>query len=300
MPCRDNMVHVSIRDLTNSQGLKLRINSEQSWCFPKDECLMSGTIYPYWRRGLRQICKDEYLYDSISGFFHFASQYVSRSRTVDLIGAIALEYNRACDFRGKYMQELTIEKEVSIDTFKNKYCPEVNRRKKRRGKERRLLYYFNTFNALDPFIHRLIFNYVRAIDLFNKCFEEEAIIALENTINISEQFVRERLKISDEDQRAITAYILGFTRSEYWILKRIYELRCYFGAHPSMSKWWDFFEIYENSFDEMFQTVKKLVIRTAEFEQANRIVEKEPRIWSAWLNSNLLMLWNAVWFHRLP
>lgn len=301
IPARDEMFHINIRDLTNSKKLALRINSESSWCYPKgEECLMTGTVYPYWRRGLHSICKDEYLYDAISTFFHFASQYISRSRVVDLIGAIAIEYNRACDFRGNTLIEFVGNKENTVPEFKRKYCSEVFKKTKYRGSQKRLVYYFNLFNSLDPFIHRLLFNYVRAIDLFEKCFAEEAITALDNTINVSEQFVRERLGISSHDQRIIVAYVLGMTPNDCRVLKRIYDLRCYFGAHPSMSKWWDFFEIYDQDFDEMFETVKKLVIKTAEAEEVNRVVEKNPKVWSQWLNSNLLMIWNSVWFHKLP
>lgn len=303
MPKRDKFSHVYVRDLSNSTNLPCTVVTDEVWCLPvKDKYLMAGVVFPYWRHGFKSICKDENLKDTISWFFHFASQYIARSRVVDVIGAIALAYNQACDFRGETCRLYSINefKAFTIDSIRKECGVDKLNQDKCNNRGKRFINYFNLFNSLDPFINRMVFNYTRAINLFKNGFEEEAITALDNTVNVAEQYVRERLQRSDKDQRALTCFILGMTRSEVNSLKQLYNLRCCFGAHPSFTKWWDFFEIYEDHFEEFFKVVKKIVINTCRMEQVNRVVDKKPKSWSQWLNSNLLMLWEAVSFQKIP
>jgi hypothetical protein len=107
LPSRDNNKSFQIRDLTNSESLKISYNSPYLMCkySSEKECVLVGTLAPAWSRGWQNISKDAFVSDIIDTFFHFASQYIYRSYQINLIGAIALTYGKHCDFRGNEFQE---------------------------------------------------------------------------------------------------------------------------------------------------------------------------------------------------
>ncbi|HOO57635.1 MAG TPA: hypothetical protein PLN69_12495 [bacterium] len=297
LPSRDSILTGQIRDLTNSHDLSIYIHSENIFCKPQDDFLLVGVLAPYWKNGLREICKTEAIYDQVEGFFHFAQQYVVRSRQINLIGSIALTYKRACDFRGHTLKYFTLNTDESVVDFKSQF-PETPRKLSKN--ERLLTQLFNNMNALDPFINRIVFCYVRALKLDELGFAEEAITALDSVIDVAESFLCERIGIKEEDQRKTLSEFLGLSDNQKDRLSFLYEIRCYFGAHPAYSKWWDFGELYESEFEKLFEVVKKVVIKICELESKNRIVDDNPKKWSEWFCKNAMLLWDAVGFHRIP
>jgi hypothetical protein len=297
LPINDVFVQLWIREITNTTNLNCRMVTSDVCCSP-DKSIYASVVIPNWRNGMRKICKDEELYQAVSWFFHFASQYIGRSRLANLVGAIALTFNQATDFRGKMTQMTCDNSELAIQLAIEQHLGQIEI--STRGRERVLKAWCDLINSLDPFIHRMIFNYVRAVDLFKNDFYEEAMTALDSTVNVAEQFVRERLGVSEQDQRLATARILGLSRHHTEQLKFLYNIRCYFGAHPSLSKWWDFSELYANEFDDLFDAVKQVIYHTCVAENHNRVVDKLPSTWSSWFNQNAVMLWKSVWFSKLP
>jgi len=300
LPERDELVHVWIRDLINSNGLGCNFTIDDLWCKSQNkDFLLAGVTVPYWRRGFRQICKDDYVYDSVSTFFHFASQYVGRSKLVNLIGAIALTYNRACDFRGHKFSELVCRSNSdAINSQMTEYFSDIQHNP--RGREKILISWCERINSLDPYINRMIFNYIRALELFDKGFSEESIAALDGTVNVAEQFVRERMGIHEKQPRVAVIKAFGLKDKVVIDLEFLYNLRCYFGAHPSLSKWWDFGEIYEHDFSKLFDLCKIIIYHTCKAEEKYRIVERNPTSWANWFNENAMTLWKAVWFEKIP
>lgn len=303
LPKRDSSFLVHVRELTNSANLPCSIVKDDVWCYPKKgQGLVTGVVFPHWRRGWRDICGDESICDLISDFFHFASQYVSRSRVVDITGSIALTYHQACDFRGDWSREVELTMDDSSSCRLSELRKDATRHQKKicRGKERELTTWCKILNSLDPFMNRILFNYIRAVDLFENNFCEEAIVALDNAVCVASQFAQERLTCLGKNPRSAMSLSIGMSKSDTQRLDRLYKLRCSFGAHPGLSKWWDFFEVYEDSFEEMFEVVKKVILKIAHKEQATRVVDKHPESWALWFNVNAMMIWNSVWFHRLP
>jgi hypothetical protein len=83
-------------------------------------------------------------------------------------------------------------------------------------------------------------------------------------------------------------------------LERLYILRCRFAAHPSKSKWWDFYEIYEDDIEQLKLSVRKLLIKYLKYENKNRLIDAHPTLWSQWFIENCDIVYDAVWFHEIP
>lgn len=301
----DSRVQIMIRNLSNSEKLNLSFTSDEVIIGPNDEreSLYVGVLMPSWDKGLRNICKDEYVYDFISWFFHFASQYVARSRIVDVMSSLNIVYGRSCDFRGDKMLNFTIPKSEQVkDEFILAFMRETNARFRHefRARERNVVYWVNKINTLDPFIHRVFFNYLNACKLYAGQFDEEAITSLDKTVDVIQQYARERMSVNGtNNQRELTLDALEMTEWEKILLTRLYDIRNLFGGHPSMSKWWDFSEIFEGDIESLFEVVKRLIYKTVMHENINRVVEKNPSSWSKWFEEHAMMLWETIWFEKI-
>ncbi|MBV6715256.1 hypothetical protein [Paenibacillus chitinolyticus] len=301
----DSRVQIMIRNLTDSERINISYISNEVIIAPNDkrESLFVGVLMPSWDKGLRNICKDEYVYDAISWFFHFASQYVARSRMVDVMSSLNMVYGLSCDFRGDRMLKFTTP---NSERVKDEFILAFKRETKTRfrydygARERNLVFWVNKINTLDPFIHRVFFNYINSCKLYEGQFDEEAITSLDKTVDVIQQYARERMSINGtNNQRELTLDAFEMTEYEKVLLTRLYDLRNFFGGHPSMSKWWDFSEIFEEDIESFFQVVKRLIYKTVMHENFNRVVEKNPLSWSEWFEEHAMMLWETVWFEKI-
>ncbi|MGG1518261.1 hypothetical protein ABE504_22775 [Paenibacillus oryzisoli] len=300
----DKNVQIIIRNLVNSKKLGFSYEGEELLITPdsRRENLYIGVTMPSWDRGLRHICRDEHVYDVISWFFHFASQYVARSRMIDVIASINLVYGRTCDFRGHKMIKILEEKSTCKNSLELALKSEANPIYKKRlsSNERQLFCLIDQSNSLDPFVHRIHFNFLKSCKLLNSEFYEEAITSLDKTVDVIHQYARERMNINGTDnQRDLTLTAFEMSGEEKHQLARLYDIRNFFGGHPSMSKWWDFSEIFDEDIDQLFVTVRKLINRLIMHENCHRVVEKSPVLWSTWFLANAMILWDSVWFERI-
>src|SRR3954471_19622879 len=103
-----------------------------------------------------------------------------------------------------------------------------------RGRRSRVLQgWIRELNCLDPFIHRMVFQYVRALFLFEDDYWEEGITALDGAVDVGLQFWAERLNRSGGS--AMASSLVSSVNADR--LDLLNKLRNYFGAHPSLSKW---------------------------------------------------------------
>ncbi len=302
LPKRDESYEIVIRDMAGSEGLNLSFLRNTIWAYPEMERknLMVGVIAPYWRKGWRDIIRDEGARELVKDFFFFASQYIMRARAIDLLGALSLVYRRSCDFRGSRIEggDISPYSPLSLKDFREKRISCLLKTKIS-SREKQTIKFCELINSLDPFVNRTIFNYLRAVELYDHGFLEEAIVALDNIVDIASQFLKSRLKLQGNREDVIQS-AWKLSESNKFMIIRLYDLRCFFGAHPSISKWWDFGEIYENEEEAYFVLCKLLITKLVEEENRNRVVEKNPQYWSVWFADNAEMLWDSIWFHRIP
>lgn len=301
----DNLLQIKVRDLEDADGIRFSLIHDETIVGPNQngEVLFVGTIMPSWDRGLRAYCNDENVYDLISWFFHFAAQYVARSRTIDVLSGINLVYGRTCSYNGNQISTKLIpksreSKEKLIIALNEMTRVEFYQSHNRR--EKSLLFWIDKINSLDLYINRIFFNYINACKLIKAGFGEEAVTSLDKTVDVVQQYGRERMNINESaDHRGAVLTALGMNNKASILLRQLYDIRNMFGGHPSNSKWWDFHEIFEGEFDSFFYTVKQLIMKVVQHENNNRLVEKHPLEWSQWFKENADMLWNAVWFEQI-
>ena len=320
LPGRDGGVVLEVRALVDSADLPCWYFTHTAWLYPTENgSLACGVQAPNWQFGWSSISRDDFVTDTVGNFFHFARQYVARSRMVGMVGAIALTYDRACEFRfashGAWVRvgERPVEDSALIHAWMPR-LPTVKDATQhlqirpefapvavmpRGGRRHRELHgWIRSINGLDPFVHRAIFQFWRSTALLEHHFWEEAVTALDGTVSVIGQFAGIRLGVGSNARQSL-ASIFDLSQKDQRLFDGLYELRCDFGAHPSRSKWWDFGEIYGDEIEVYRVAVKRLLRNFLESERAYRVVEPNPFEWSEWFSSNALMLWDAVWFEHI-
>lgn len=305
LPSRDRLLELEVRSLTDSQGLSCRYVSDVSCLVPVDDSLRCAVVRPRWHRGWRSVTNDYLLENLLSGFFHLASQYVSRSFAVSLQCALALVYRRACDFHFSPDISFTaVGPEMPFETLQealNAFLSESGipigsvRPELWRGRERQLSSWVNQINGLDPYIHRSSFQFVKSVRLYEGGFDEEAVTGLDGITSIVAQFVRERLGTIGDDRREVLFSQIDLPESVKTKLLRLQELRSEFGAHPGKSRWWDFGETYTDEFDEFFDASRFLLWKLFRLERDNRLVFFDPERSSEFVSRNAVMVLESVW-----
>ncbi len=308
LPKRDGESLLATYTFRGIGELRLRYESQHLVVFAggRRSGLRLAVVAPGWRNGWKEIAQDEDLGEQISWFFHFASQYVMRSYAVSALGAIALVYNQGIEVNrssnGSWTGIEVAPSDVNLPEILRRRAGWRNLRSKRStsSKEARVHSWIRTINGLDPYVHRALFLYIRAVNLLDQGFEEQAMTCLDCITAVASEFVRDVLGERDDQQRERTYRALHLTPDQAEMLRHLYAVRCYFGGHPSPTKWWDFRELYEQEI-EQYATVSQLVIRKlCELERRHRRVDPRPTSWHAWFLKHSVMLWNAVGFDRLP
>lgn len=301
LPKRDNEQFFQIRDFTNTSELKLNLSYNNIMCYFSDEenLLKVGVVCPNWSRGWKEISKDKFVSEQIDFLFHFISQYVYRSYQVNLIGAIALSTGIPTDFRGGTLENIQGDYVLcKVEAFKKHIDgkPSVLSLK--------TLGYLKLINALDPYVNKVVFYYVRFLELYEFDFTEEALTAADNMVDVIFQSIKKRLKKPTQNREEMSHYVYDeiklYDSIARYNLDRLYLLRCRFTAHPSRSKWWDFYEIYEGEIEKIKISIRKLLIAYLKYENNNREVDATPMLWSSWFKEHCDIIYDAVWFHEVP
>ena len=295
----DQRREIVVRQLAGSGKLYCEFSAEDLWVYRAETgWLEVGDVGPGWRRGWQDFDKDEHIADLISGFFHFAGQYVHRGRAASIIGAIAATYDKAWDFRhgrleSRYVDNDEVKNVERKSLIRAKYFSPTAIRLNSRS--RQFITWVNCINGLDPYIQRAVYYFWRATSLMESDFFEESVTALDKLTSVAASFLQNRLSIPDRPRaQLVEKFHMGHKDSDN--LDLLYKLRNNYGAHPSGSKWWDFADIYCDDIDDMRQTSRKLLWQLCKAERDFREVEPFPATWSTWFRQNALMLFDSVWF----
>lgn len=290
LPNRDLEAWVHLRPLSDSDGLRLAFSGDSCWSYLDTEgAPWIGVVLPSWRAGWKH--RDPDVEDLLGDFFHFASQYVARSRASNIVGAIALTYDRACDFRFEGLVAKRLDGSdqphlASLIANVRTECRQGHPQPRMRGAaQRRFKKWAEELNALDPFVHRAIFQFWRSRALAAHEFWEDSTNALDSVVSVAAQFASSRLGVQG-DVRSQLAAVFSLPAREQAVLDELYRLRSKYGGHPSPSKWWDFAEMYEDFLPESVDVVSHVLGALSSAEGANRIVDAEPRSWSDWFTDN--------------
>lgn len=316
LPVRDGAAELEYRVLVGPEDLDARYTSSTARLYPNSKGeLVVAVLSPDWRAGWRGISRDAVVVDFVRDFFHLARQYVARSRMAAIVGGLAFTYDKAYGFQSS--AAVTVSRAIVAPTSTSRvpyassvsdtvariedgelFSPTPVRQIPSGRRERELHAWIDATNALDPFVHRALFQFWRSTALLEHQFLEESVTALDGAVSIAAQFVKQRVGVVG-NPRTQVASALGLSRRDAAVLEHLYHLRCDFGAHPSRSKWWDFGELYDEQLDEMRESVKRVLWNLVCMEQSFRLVEPNPAVWSEWFTENAPMVWDAVWFEHI-
>ncbi|WMJ77793.1 MULTISPECIES: hypothetical protein [unclassified Sedimentibacter] len=301
LPQRDSECLFLIRDFKNTSNLNINFIYHNMMCYYSDEenALVVGVVCPNWSNGWKNISKNNFISKQIDILFHFISQYIYRSYQINMIGAIALSTDIPTDFRGNTLKstcdEYAIQEIEKFKTFIEENTSELSLK---------TLGYLRLINALDPFINKSIFYYTRSLELYSSEFTEEALTAADNMVDVIFQSIKNRINAPTQERKEMCKYVYKelkfYDETDKHNLERLYLLRCRFTAHPSKSKWWDFYEIYEDDIEQIKLSVRKLLIKYLKYENKNRLIDAHPTLWSQWFIENCDIVYDAVWFHEIP
>ena len=302
VPCLKRCV-ASLRERDESELLEVRdLNSDDiliEYCgdnvfvgsydwFEENSSFSIGVKGPNWKREWRRVINNDELYDHVSWFFHFANQYVTRGRAIEVLGAISLTYDITFEYIGSArITQSAIEKGLEFS-----YPNSLNIEGYSDFKS-----WIETINGMDPFVQRALYFFSRYLSLREHGYFDEAITALDKVIDISHKFLF-RNKVQPTRDNFAKHYSLNQSVQD-WI-NQIYKVRSIFGGHPSSTKWWDSEELYGEWFNESSNVIKELLSAMFLFETQNRLIEKSPEKWSEWFSQNCMTVYNSVWFHKLP
>ena len=314
LPIRDQWSQISVRRLHNTVGLSWRCETDNLFVIPQEkEEIVTVAFYPAWGRSrmeYKEVFKDDVIYDELTDFLICAEIYISRSIVVGAVGAIALAYNRYCDHRTNTLQILFVgEEELPEWSHPETHLAGLGYRPrtqivapKTSRRQREATWWANHINAADPYVHRAVFQYIRSLALLEQNFAEEAITALDGVVAVAAQYARERLRIVRDDRWEGLYNAMSSDLAERSVLTRLHGLRSAFGAHPGISKWWDFGDLYgDELFDYGFhESVKNVLKWLCETERQFSIVRRPSRPWSVWFRDHATLLWDVAWFAKLP
>lgn len=299
----DAHLDVVNRTMQSPLGFPIAFTSGSCWTYTSGRNLILGAAGPAWR-GIRKVSKDADTASLVSDFMHFASQYVVRSRIVRVQAGIALTFDVACDFRDADLSRITVgpgthrpDVEAALHQVRRSLPMSAVRASR---KSRELTAWVTMLNALDPFIHRALFQFWRSCALANGGFWEDAMTALDGVAAVAGEAAQSWHLVSGKPNRHQTGEAFGLSARDQSQLEFLYQLRCAFGAHPPPSKWWDFAELYDSELDEFRRASTRLIRSMGLCEFAARRVEPNPSSWSKWFVENAELLLELVWFTKLP
>jgi hypothetical protein len=281
--------------------LNLRAGDETTWLHASGTNISFGAESPGWR-ALRRFSADPDASDVVEDFVHLASQYVFRSRMVRAIGALAVVYGVAIDFRQADMKWTTIERgarNADRDRENERLRRLYMRGASRSARAKSIAAWIEALNPLDPFIHRAVFQFWRSIALEKHDFLEEGVTALDGLVAVAAE-ASQRWCGAKTNSRREVAHALGLSKDDGALLEFLYRLRCGFGAHPAASKWWDFAEIYDLEFEQFYDVCRRVLWQLASLERKNRRVKPAPSVWSTWFVENAEMILDVTWLLRDP
>lgn len=273
-------------------------SNASTWISTSRRKVRIGAIGPAWPR-VRGISSDESVDDVLDDFIFAAGQYAVRSRLVSAVGSLCLTYGVTFDFRAADLQKRLIlatpgGESLAVAALKPKRPSGTGRR------TRELTHWMQRLNTQDPLVHRAIFLYWRARCLWAHEFEEDAATALDSIAAVVSEALVKLTRARPPATRADLALALGLSRSDSKALCNLYELRCSFGAHPPASKWWDFGEIYADEVEGYFGLAARLIAKLSDLETQHRRIQPTAHSWSSWFVANCELLFDAVWFDKLP
>lgn len=301
MESAEDRRQIVTRSLSGTESTDVNICAAD-FCIYKSKSnglLRLSVISPDWRLG--RLSRDEDVDSILGGLLNFSAQYTYRARAINILFSLRTEFEVSSEFRYLNYESRRCSTAEAHNLMKAARIEDSALTKITANQStRNLIINYRQLNTLDSHIFSAIFYFLRAYDLENGGFSEEAVNSLDNVISICGQFLLNRRLTSRNLSHKDIALTMGFDHGFSEEVERAYLLRSHFGAHPTYSKWHDFSDIYGDDLHEIFDNTRLVILRLCDLERSHRLVEQFPDNWAEWYKSQAEMLYDAVWFEKIP
>lgn len=90
--------------------------------------------------------------------------------------------------------------------------------------------------------------------------------------------------------------ILGFNQKQIEKIAYLHDLRSELAAHPSQTKWWDFYDLFENELDNYIDLSFNMILKIgASFYSENPVERSYEGITNAPTKFH-----DCFWFNKIP
>ena len=270
----------------------------RSRVIPCRDGLAVTTLAPGWGFGWSSILRDEFTYDVLSWFGHYARQYVHRSEIAKIL-MVAWETKGAVlhpfGAEGMYRRYGADRAGVAPDTVLDIAVADAARQWGKNTKAAKTTRSrWMRRNTLDSGIHQGVFHFLRAQNLLLADFEIEAIVALDCAIQALQSMNWQAIRGNPRHSRTILCQALGLSRGDEALAARMYFLRNQFGAHAGGWRWWDASEELNEAFaGRASRFVLRALKKAADLEPSVRTMDPSPSRWSDWLLVNFARIWES-------
>ncbi len=215
--------------------------------------LWISSAVPAWRNGWRQYIKKEQTRELVDYYFHFLTQYWHRCNVTPILVFLMWRYNVSAEWVGSP----TINQENFSDlefqeNFKNK----------------ELSAFVKQINCDYPMVHNACYHYIRMWNLLNNDFTEDAFVNMDCIASLV------RMRCEEAHGKNSNLALLGFNEKQIKMMTSLHIIRSEFAAHPSQSKWWDFFEVFKNESDEYTDLSINMILKIGSSFYSKNPVER--------------------------
>lgn len=302
LPKRNDWFEVMTVVLGGTKNLRIAARQATWRLVPCTEGIAVVTVVPNWAKGWRPLINDDFSYDTLTWYLHYARQYIHRSQVVKVLmiawerdGRILHPFGHASQNQlyGPVIPAPSMKTmlDVAVEAAQNSWGSAAN--------QTGFSSIWLSANTLDPNIHQGIFHFLRGQSLLMAGFEIEAVVAFDCVMQCLKGFMMRSRSVTSKASRSDVGKLLGLGRRAQTLVDQAYLLRNNFGAHPGGWRWWDQGELLDEIFPLLAEATHRALRKACAVEPHLRTIEPAPTDWARWLLVNFNTLWDVVWFNKM-
>jgi hypothetical protein len=225
----DGKYFIESRCIATDYEINISWSDKYRSIYKVDNELWVSSAVPAWRKDWKKYIKNEQTRELVDDYFHLLTQYWHRCNVTPILVFLMWRYSVSAEYVGSHTMKYENFSNVGFqENFKNKELTE----------------FVEQINCDHPMVHNACYHYIRMWNLLNNDFTEDAFVNMDCIASL----VKMRCEEAHGKHSSLT--LLGFNEKEIKMMTLLHTIRSEFAAHPSQSKWWDFFELFENESDE--------------------------------------------------
>jgi hypothetical protein len=256
-------------------GIKLQWSDETRSIYNEGNSLWVASAVPAWRQGWSRHIKNEETRDLVSTYFHFLTQFWHRCNVTPILVYIAYKYNELAEWVGS--------SQVCAQGFSDEQF-EINKKKKG------ITAFLRQMNCHHPLLHNACYHYLRMRQLLEHEFIEDAFVNMDSIASLAR---RRNLELGGSKNDLSR---LNITAEQLQMADSLHRLRSEFAAHPSMTKWWDFSELFSDDLEKLTPFALTLILQIATSYSTEKCVEQT----FSGISNAPSEFHDCFWFNRIP